>query len=290
MRSPIPLGARRRLLRLLAARPGLTPGRPRTVVLLYHSVHPSLPFASVSPGAFDEHLGWLRERCRVVPFDRVLDQAPAADDGRPVVAVTFDDGYADNHATALPLLLRHGVPATFFVSSGLVERDPAVLERLRRLQGAGPGDVRPMSWGQVAELRASGMEIGGHTYGHADLGATSMRDARRELVRDRDLLGERLGREVTSFAYPFGKPRHHFGPATMELVAACGYRRAAAVLYRAVRPGDSPFAVPRFAVTEDSLRMLRGMVLGRLDLVGTWHETAPAWLVRRLSPETTSVG
>jgi peptidoglycan/xylan/chitin deacetylase (PgdA/CDA1 family) len=275
-----------------ATRPGRTATGPRRVALLYHSVHPSLPFASVSPSAFDRHLGWLGERCRVVPFDRLADEGPDPGDrdDRPVVAITFDDGYADNHETALPLLLRHGLTATFFLSSGLIERDPQVLERLRRLQGAGPDDVRPMTWGQVAELSASGMEVGGHTYGHADLGTATVEAARRELVRDRDLLRDRLGRDVGSFAYPFGKPRHHFGAATMDLVAACGYRRAAAVLYRAVRPGDSPLAVPRFAVTEDSLRMLQGMVLGRLDVVGAWHETAPAWLVRRLSPETTSVG
>jgi peptidoglycan/xylan/chitin deacetylase (PgdA/CDA1 family) len=288
VRSPIPRRARRRLLRLLATRPGGRPRR-RVVVLLYHSVHPTAPFASVSPAGFDRHLEWLRERCRVVPFDRVLQEAgeTGSADARPVVAITFDDGYADNHQTALPLLVRHGLPATFFLSSGLIERDPGVLERLCRLQGAGPDLLRPLSWGQVRELRASGMEIGGHTYGHADL-ARAGAAAGREVVRDRELLRERLGEDVTSFAFPFGKPRHHVDAAAMDLVAACGYRRAAAVLYRGVRPGDSPFAVPRFAVTEDSLEMLRGMVLGRLDLVGAWHETAPAWLVRRLSPETTS--
>jgi peptidoglycan/xylan/chitin deacetylase (PgdA/CDA1 family) len=37
------------------------------------------------------------------------------------ISVTFDDGYADNFAVALPILERFEVPATFFVSSGFVD-------------------------------------------------------------------------------------------------------------------------------------------------------------------------
>jgi peptidoglycan/xylan/chitin deacetylase (PgdA/CDA1 family) len=37
------------------------------------------------------------------------------------VMVTFDDGYHDNYRTALPALLRHGVRATFFITTGFIE-------------------------------------------------------------------------------------------------------------------------------------------------------------------------
>jgi len=37
------------------------------------------------------------------------------------VAITFDDGYFDNHAVALPILQRHGLTATFFICSGYLD-------------------------------------------------------------------------------------------------------------------------------------------------------------------------
>src|SRR5687767_12557712 len=95
----------------------------RVVVLCYHSIHPSLPFRSATPEMFTEHLEWLREHCECVPFSRIPLARSRAGHGRPIVAVTFDDGYADNHEFALPLLLESGIPATFFVTSGFLQGD-----------------------------------------------------------------------------------------------------------------------------------------------------------------------
>jgi peptidoglycan/xylan/chitin deacetylase (PgdA/CDA1 family) len=59
------------------------------------------------------------------------------------VAVTFDDGYADNVQVALPILLAEGVPATFFISTSYLDGgrmwNDTVIEALRQIQ---PGDHR----------------------------------------------------------------------------------------------------------------------------------------------------
>ena len=103
----------------------------------YHSVHPSQQFRSATPSQFADHLAWLREHCSCVPFGGVLSAREERRHGRPIVCITFDDGYADNHRFVLPLLLEHQLSATFFVTAGFIDRDRAALERfgtLRRME------------------------------------------------------------------------------------------------------------------------------------------------------------
>ena len=86
------------------------------VVLIYHrvtelSADPQL--LAVSPGNFRAQMRFLKAHCRLVRFEE--DWSGLRE---PAVAVTFDDGYADNALEALPILEEVEVPATFFVSSG----------------------------------------------------------------------------------------------------------------------------------------------------------------------------
>lgn len=92
--------------------------RARSVVLCYHRVasldrDPQL--LAVTPQHFGEHLNYLSEHFEPVALERVRDPEPSA---KLAVAVTFDDGYADNLIAARPLLEEHRVPATVFVCTG----------------------------------------------------------------------------------------------------------------------------------------------------------------------------
>jgi peptidoglycan/xylan/chitin deacetylase (PgdA/CDA1 family) len=97
---------------------------PRVLVLGYHRVadlerdHYQL---CVSPDRFEEHLRVLKCLGCVVPLDRIVRflhyRWPLP---RCAVALTFDDGYADNLHEALPQLQRFGMPATFYVFTGWI--------------------------------------------------------------------------------------------------------------------------------------------------------------------------
>jgi peptidoglycan/xylan/chitin deacetylase (PgdA/CDA1 family) len=106
-----------------AFRRGVGPTRP--IVLVYHrvgSVANDPQLLAVTPEHFADQLQVITQRHQPVPLG---DLVAAASRGRApdrAVAVTFDDGYADNLLTAKPLLERSGVAATVFVASGCVGR------------------------------------------------------------------------------------------------------------------------------------------------------------------------
>ena len=111
-------------LRTLAGRLAGARGSPG-IVLMYHRVASDLvdPWRlCVSPANFTAQLEVLTEHFRVVTL-RELVAARGGDGSRPSVAITFDDGYADNLHAAAPLLVRQGMPATFFLTSGTLGAD-----------------------------------------------------------------------------------------------------------------------------------------------------------------------
>ena len=104
----------------LAGRRG-SPG----IVLMYHRVASDLvdPWRlCVSPANFEAQLEVLASSFRVVTLRELID-ARGSDGSRPSVAITFDDGYADNLHAAVRRLVRQGLPATFFLTSGTLGSD-----------------------------------------------------------------------------------------------------------------------------------------------------------------------
>ena len=255
----------------------------RRIVFCYHSVHPNRPFQSTTPDVFERHVQWLTEQCHIVSLVDLV-RNPTRPSGKPVAAITFDDGHEDNHSFALPILAKYKVPATFFITAGFVERVPAVLRRFRTLLQCDADDLVPLSWTQVGELRASGMHIGCHTYSHPNLARLSRAETAEELRTSRELLSERLGASIDLFAYPFGKPRVHFTSMTTDVVRTTGYGIAAAVGFRGVLESDLPFRVPRFFADGDSLAKLEAKIAGAYELVGWWQDHAPLSAMKIVSP------
>jgi peptidoglycan/xylan/chitin deacetylase (PgdA/CDA1 family) len=252
----------------------------RVVVLCYHSVHPTNPIRSVTPDLFERHLEWLGEHCEIIPYRSIPETMSSSPNGGPVVAVTFDDGYEDNHRFALPLIRRHGIPATVFATTGLIDQDPLVTRRFAWFWGASEEDVRGMTWAQVAELRAAGVEVGAHTRTHPVLRDLEDLRAEDEIEGSRQTLEDHLGERVVSFAYPFGKPREHVNRRTVDIVSRAGFESAATIRYRGVRMTDVPFRIPRFSVTQDPIEVLAGKVAGRLELIGLWQAWDPRTFAR----------
>jgi peptidoglycan/xylan/chitin deacetylase (PgdA/CDA1 family) len=204
--------------------------------------------------------------------------------GRPIVAITFDDGYADNHEFALPALVERRIAATFFLTAGFIERDQLAIERFRRLRRIDPELIRPLEWAQVQEMSAAGMTIGAHTQTHPNLATLPPSKLAYELQHSKEVIEDRLRHSVTMLAYPFGRPRVHVTAEVLEAARRAGYEVAASVAGRGVRPADAPLSVPRIFVANDTVETLREKVLGVWDLIGSVRERMPLAVARAVSP------
>ncbi len=109
----------------------------RVLILMYHRVteFKADPHGlSVTPEHFAEHLEVLKKHIRPLPLQQLVRALRDANLPRPAVAVTFDDGYADNLYNAKPLLQRFEIPATVFVTTGyLGSKGGFWYDRLERL-------------------------------------------------------------------------------------------------------------------------------------------------------------
>ncbi|MEO9136837.1 MAG: polysaccharide deacetylase family protein, partial [Casimicrobiaceae bacterium] len=193
--------------------------RPRVTVLLYHRVSDDTrDNLTVGVEQFDRQMALLRRHCTVLSIEELLQLEVIPASGVPLVCVTFDDGYLDNYTNAVPILLRHGVPAAFFVSTGIIGTDRPFPHDIRR------GNAKPpaMGWEHVTAMREHGFTIGSHTVTHVDCASEAESVVVEELAESLAELRRRLGLGEVYFAYPFGG-RQNMTSQRLELVKKAGY-------------------------------------------------------------------
>lgn len=191
---------------------------PAVPVLMYHRIAddgaPEARRWRTEPGAFEEQLAYLKDNgyhsvdidewTGAVALDRPLP-------GRGVI-LTFDDGFADFAEEAVPLLRRYGFKAELFVVTGHVGGTDSWDSAWARREPL-------MDWATLADLPPDVVRIGSHTVGHPALTALRPAEVVRELVASRVELEDRLGRRVSTIAYPFGLN----DGAVQRLAGALGY-------------------------------------------------------------------
>ena len=101
--------------------------------LMYHRVLPDAEHATyprtslaISESQFRAQVAWLGAHARTMTVRDALAPGVELGRGKPVVCLTFDDGYADNAEVAAPTLEEHGLRATFYVTTGFIA-GPAML-------------------------------------------------------------------------------------------------------------------------------------------------------------------
>lgn len=232
-------------------------------ILMYHeiSASPDTAFGrlAVTPQAFETQLKSLVKNGFTTFTASAIAAALATGTPLPerAVALTFDDGFADFHERVLPLLRQHGCTATLFVTTGWIA------DVGRRAAGRRPG--RMLTWSQIVEAAADGIEIGAHSHGHPELDQLGRKELRAELTVSKRLLEDALGTSVTGLAYPFGYSNAAVRHAALE----AGYAYACAVGNAMASPQHGPLALPRLTVkastSEDAfVQAVRGQSLSKI--------------------------
>jgi peptidoglycan/xylan/chitin deacetylase (PgdA/CDA1 family) len=208
---------------------------------MYHEIAARSATASrlaVPPEAFEAQLEFLATNDFTTVTASALAAALATGVPLPerTVVITFDDGFADFHQRALPLLNRYGFTATVYVTTGWIE------DAGKHSAGRRPGPM--LSWSQVAEAAAAGIEIGAHSHQHPQLDQLGADRLRTELTVSKSLLEDGLGRAVPGLAYPFG----YSNSPVRRAATQAGYGYACAVANLMATAGQDPFALPRLTV------------------------------------------
>jgi peptidoglycan/xylan/chitin deacetylase (PgdA/CDA1 family) len=173
--------------------------QPSCLILMYHRINKadSDPWGlCVRPERFAEHLEILRQEAVPLPLPELVRAHREGVLPRGAIAVTFDDGYADNLSNATPLLERFHIPATVFVTSGYI------------------GSEREFWWDELEQVLLQPREL------PATLHLTIRHTACRWKLGEAAHYGEEeYRREVSQKAWD-GKPgsRHHLYYAVWQVL------------------------------------------------------------------------
>jgi peptidoglycan/xylan/chitin deacetylase (PgdA/CDA1 family) len=135
--------------------------RGRLSILIFHRVlpEPDAIFPDVLDAReFESRMRWVRNWFNVVPLTPAVSMLAKGTLPSRAMAITFDDGYADNEEIAAPILKRLGMSATFFVSTGFLDGDcmwnDRVIEAIRACK--------------ANELDLSAIDLGQHSLRSTD--------------------------------------------------------------------------------------------------------------------------
>jgi peptidoglycan/xylan/chitin deacetylase (PgdA/CDA1 family) len=210
-------------------------------LLMYHSIQNDAPTGmNTPPIIFEWQLAWLKKKgyvfCTV--SELLTTSKPKA------IAITFDDGFANNYHQAFPLLKKYQAKATIYLAPEI-----AAIDKL--------------TTAQISEMQASGLiEFGAHSMTHLNLLQAPTDIARVEIVSSKQRVEVLTGVACRSFAYPFGR----FSDETVELVKAAGFVSAVTTKKKIIaNVKTQAFTIPRISThgAMDNLQFYVAVTRGR---------------------------
>lgn len=209
------------------------------------------------------------------------DLARRRDADHPGVMTTFDDALSGVKDHALPVLEKHGVPATIFAVTGCAGRTPD----WPMPDGHPDQRTSTLCAGEWRELDAPPrLRIESHSATHADLSRVNDTQLDKELRKSKGVLEQALGRSVTCLALPYGG----CDGRVLEAARRAGYEHVFTLEARLHEPAGGTRAIGRFATSPDMWPIeFRLTIDGAYGWLAEWRRTVRrmrAMLARRSWP------
>jgi len=218
----------------------LVPRGPRGVTILtYHLVDAGTASPVDLPlEVFRSQLRELSEFARVLSLGEAVTHLESGiESSRPVIVITFDDGFDNFRTRAWPLLRELELPCTLYVPVGfLVGTHGTPLGGAEGLRPVAPEALRELATDPL-------LTIGSHSWCHGDMRALARADLRQDLRRSREWLQECTGTAVEHFCYPrakWSKVVEEEVRAMYRTAVIAGGRRNVSRRFNALRLGRIP--------------------------------------------------
>lgn len=216
----------------------------------------------VTVSQFDEQMKYLKDKgYQTVTFKDMLNNnyKKRFDKNNKWVMLTFDDGYKDNYENAFPILKKYGFKSTIYILDGIDYNrwdvdNPNNPEKVFSL----------MEREELLEMQNYGIEFGGHTTSHPRLAELPIEKAKAEIINSKKKIEEIIGKELLSFAYPYGSLNEDVKIIPKEI----GYRFAVATDSGGISFSDDLFEIRRIGIfPTNNLFNFKRKVSGRYNFI-----------------------
>jgi peptidoglycan/xylan/chitin deacetylase (PgdA/CDA1 family) len=208
-------------LRTLVRRNQVRSGTVPLHILFYHRIANDFQNSwTMCTADFDQQISWLQKHFKIVSLQEIQRRIDSGFNREPCVAVTFDDGYAENCENALPLLIKRAIPFTYFVCLQNMLTGQFFSHDVKAGKGLCPNSIESLR--QLAAV--SQCQIGAHTRNHANIGGIeNPLELHDELIQASEELAALVRQPIHYFAFPYGTPAN-MSPLAFQLLKEHGFR------------------------------------------------------------------
>lgn len=260
--------------------------KPAHFIFMYHRVNDSNRniFPGLEIGIFEKQIKALKRYFRFVTLSEFVGLIKNSD--KPLAVITFDDGYKNTLANAFPILKKNNLPATAFLTTGVIDNDDIIwtdklsllkktdashLEklktelknmpnsdkenRIKQLESCSdidyesiPEAEKMLSWDEVAAMaKEEKIEFGAHTINHPILTKISKEEAEKEIIDSKHKIEEKTGQKITAFCYPNGQ-EGDFDENIINILKENGFKCAVTTIEGNIKNNDNNFTLKRISL------------------------------------------